>query len=72
MKNNKTQSFIEDYKNIIKKSNKLSDGELWKELEELVTYHRLTKDTILYILNNENMSFDKDSYLKNFWKYMEE
>lgn len=72
MNNNKHQSFIKNYYNIIKKSNKLSDSELWKEVEELVTYHRLSKDDLLYILNNENISFDKGKYLKDFWKYMEE
>jgi hypothetical protein len=56
-------NFYEEYKKLCKEED-LGNHELWVEIGQLTLKYDLSKDDVLYILNNFNCKFDVFGFLK--------
>jgi hypothetical protein len=53
-------------------NDELGNHELWTEIGQLTLKYNLTKDDVLYVLNNFNCKFDINKLLKQTWSDWED
>lgn len=59
--------FYNEYKELCDRDD-LGNHELWTEIGQLTLKHNLTKDDVLYVLNNFDCNFDIHNFLKQTWE----
>lgn len=62
----KLSKFHKEYEELCKDED-LGNHELWTEIGQLTLKYDLTKDDVLFILNNFNCKFDVNGFLKQTW-----
>jgi acid phosphatase class B len=62
----KLSKFHKEYEELCKDED-LGNHELWTEIGQLTLKYDLTKDDVLFVLNNFNCKFDVNGFLKQTW-----